>query len=77
MSTPMFAAVPAIILIADSMLEQFRSGNFSLAIWRNCSIVIFPTFSRCGSFDPFSTPAVIKEEYRVKTGDSRNRLGEC
>jgi hypothetical protein len=28
-SMPMLAAVPAMILIADSMLLQFKSGNFS------------------------------------------------
>lgn len=60
MSIPMLAAVPAIILMADSMVEQFKSGNFSLAICRNWSIVIFPTFSLCGSFDPFSTPAALR-----------------
>lgn len=56
-SMPMLAAVPAIILIADSMLEQFKSGNFSIAMVRNCSTVTFPTFSSFGSFEPFSAPA--------------------
>lgn len=56
MSMPMFAAVPAMILIADSMVVQFRSGSFSAAIVRSWSIVITPTLSCCGSFDPLSTP---------------------
>lgn len=45
MSIPMLAAVPAMILMADSMVVQFKSGSFSCAIARSCSIVIFPTFS--------------------------------
>lgn len=56
-SMPIFAAVPAMILIADSTLEQFKSGNFSIAMVRNWSIVTFPTFSSFGSFEPFSAPA--------------------
>lgn len=56
MSIPIFAAVPAIILIADSRVEQFRSGSFSCAIVRSWSIVIFPTFNSFGSLEPFSTP---------------------
>lgn len=54
---PILAAVPAMILIADSTLEQFKSGNFSIAMVRNWSIVTFPTFSSFGSFEPFSAPA--------------------
>lgn len=57
-SIPMLAAVPAIILIADSMVVQFRSGSFSAAIVRNWSMVTFPTFSCFGSFEPFSTPKI-------------------
>lgn len=45
MSIPMLAAVPAMTLMADSMVVQFKSGSFSCAIARSCSIVIFPTFS--------------------------------
>lgn len=54
---PILAAVPAIILIAESIVVQFKSGSFSVAIARSWSTVTFPTFSNCGSFDPFSTPA--------------------
>lgn len=56
-SMPILAAVPAMILIADSTVEQFKSGNFSIAMVRNWSIVTFPTFSSFGSFEPFSAPA--------------------
>lgn len=56
MSMPMLAAVPAMILIADSILLQFKSGNFSWAIVRTWSAVTFPTFCRWGSFEPFSMP---------------------
>jgi hypothetical protein len=56
-SMPMLAAVPATILMADSTVVQFKSGNFSVAISRSCSIVTLPTFSSCGSFEPFSAPA--------------------
>ncbi|KAJ6313948.1 hypothetical protein OIU78_017571, partial [Salix suchowensis] len=51
----MLAAVPAMILIADSMVVQFKSGSFSVAMVRNWSIVTLPTFSICGSLEPFST----------------------
>lgn len=53
---PMLAAVPATILMADSIFLQFKSGSFSVAIARSCSMVIFPTFSSFGSFEPFSAP---------------------
>lgn len=56
-SIPILAAVPAIILIADSKLVQFKSGSFSCAIVRSWSMVTVPTFSNCGSFEPFSAPA--------------------
>lgn len=56
MSIPMLLAVPAMDLIEDSMVVQFRSGSFSVAILRNWSIVIFPTLTCFGSVDPFSTP---------------------
>jgi len=55
-SIPMLAAVPAMILIADSMVVQFKSGSFSVAMVRNWSIVTLPTFSIFGSLEPFSTP---------------------
>ena len=55
-SIPILAAVPAIILIADSIVVEFRSGSFSAAIERNWSMVTFPTFSCFGSLEPFSIP---------------------
>ena len=54
---PMLAAVPATILMADSIVVQFKSGNFSIAISFTCSMVTLPTFSFCGLFDPLSAPA--------------------
>lgn len=60
-SIPMLAAVPAITLIADSIVVQFKSGSFSAAIVRNCSMVTLPTFSIFGSLEPFSTPTYQSE----------------
>lgn len=54
--TPILAAVPATILIADSVFLQFKSGSFSVAIARSCPMVIFSTFSCFASLEPFSTP---------------------
>ena len=52
---PMERAVPAIILIAASMVAALRSGIFSSAISRTCCFVTFPTFTLLGSAEPFST----------------------
>src|SRR3954466_14934110 len=53
-STPIERAVPAMILIAASTSLALRSGSFFSAIARSWSCVIRPTFSRCGSPEPFS-----------------------
>ena len=41
MSIPMLAAVPVMILIADSMVVPFRSGRFSAAIVRLLSSQLY------------------------------------
>ena len=53
-STPIDRAVPAMISAAASTSRAFRSGIFASAIWRTCSRVSRPTFSRFGSPEPFS-----------------------
>src|SRR3954469_25896173 len=53
-STPIERAVPAMILAAASTSLALRSGSFFSAIARSWSCVILPTFSRCGSPEPFS-----------------------
>ncbi len=45
----MLLAVPAIMLIADSMLAAFRSGIFSSAISRTLSLEIVATFVLFGT----------------------------
>ena len=55
--TPIERAVPAMILVAASRSLAFRSGILRSAIWRAWSTVIEPTFSLCGSPEPFSIPA--------------------
>ena len=55
--TPIERAVPAMILVAASRSLAFRSGILRSAIWRAWSTVIEPTFSACGSPEPFSIPA--------------------
>src|SRR3954451_6330291 len=55
-STPIERAVPAMIFIAWSTSCALRSLSFFSAIARSWSWVIFPTFSRCASPEPFSMP---------------------
>src|SRR4051794_5761878 len=55
-STPIERAVPAMIFIAWSTSCALRSLSFFSAIARSWSGLIVPTFSRCGSPDPFSMP---------------------
>jgi len=45
---PMERAAPAIIATALSMLSQFRSGIFVVAIFSSCARVIVPTFTLFG-----------------------------
>ena len=45
------------IFEAASRSLAFRSGILRSAIWRTWAAVIVPTFSRCGSPEPFSIPA--------------------
>ena len=77
MSIPMFAAVPAMILIADSMVVQFRSGSFSAAIVLSWSIVITPTLSCFGSFDPFSTPVSTTQQMSNNAGRETKKQCRC
>src|SRR3954464_1704741 len=56
-STPMERAVPAMIFAAWSTSWALRSGSFLVAIARIWSCEMVPTFSLCGSPDPFSMPA--------------------
>ena len=44
MVKPILLAVPAIMLIADSIVKALRSDILSSAISRTCSQVILPTF---------------------------------
>src|SRR3954451_3912294 len=55
-STPMERAVPAMIFIAWSTSWALRSCSFFSAIARSWSWLMRPTFSRCGSPEPFSMP---------------------
>lgn len=72
MSIPMLPAVPAMVLIADTIVVQFISGSFSSAILRSCSIVIIPTLSCFGSLDPFLTP-ISTSQYNVKHHKTPNK----
>jgi len=51
-SIPMLRAVPATILMADSMVKQLRSGIFISATLRTWSQVTDPTLFLFDSFDP-------------------------
>src|SRR3954471_16812193 len=53
-STPIERAVPAMIFIAWSTSCALRSCSFFSAIARSWAWLIVPTFSRCGSPEPFS-----------------------
>ena len=52
----MLRAVPAIMLIAVSMLAAVRSGIFCSAIFLICSVVIVATFVLLGTPEPLSIP---------------------
>ena len=54
--TPMLRQVPAIMLIADSMLEQLRSGIFCSAILRRSSLLMVATLSLWGTPEACSMP---------------------
>src|SRR3569623_1410539 len=45
-------AVPAIVRTAASRSVVFRSGSLTVAMSRNCFVVIFPTLFLFGSFEP-------------------------
>src|SRR3954454_16235485 len=62
-STPIERAVPAMIFIARSTSCALRSLSFFSAIARSWSWLIRPTFSRCGSPEPFSMPIA----WRIRT----------
>ena len=49
--------MPSITFIAESTLEQFRSGSLVLAISSSWALLIFPTEPFADSPDPFSIPA--------------------
>lgn len=51
----MLRAVPAIIRIADSTEDAFRSGILVSAIFLTCSVVIFATLFLFGTPEPDST----------------------
>src|SRR4051812_2716384 len=55
-STPIERAVPAMIFMAWSTSCALRSLSFFSAIARSWSWLMRPTFSRCGSPEPFSMP---------------------
>ena len=54
---PIDRAVPSTIFIAASMSLAFRSGSLVVAISRTWSLVSLPTFSLCGTPEPFWRPA--------------------
>ena len=45
--------------IADSILVQFKSGSFVLAISSSCDLLILPTEPFADSPAPFSIPAAL------------------
>ena len=51
---PMLRAVPATMLIADSIVKQLRSGILASAICRTYSQVTEATLTRLGSAEPFA-----------------------
>src|SRR5262249_17745389 len=55
--SPIWRAVPSMVLIADCKLVVLRSCNFVLAISSTLAREIVPTFSRLGFPDPFGIPA--------------------
>jgi hypothetical protein len=55
--TPIERAVPSTIFIAASMSLALRSGSLVCAISRTWSLVSRPTFSLCGTPEPFCSPA--------------------
>src|SRR3970282_2457086 len=55
-STPIDRAAPATIFIADSTVSQLRSGILTSAIFLTWAFVSFPTFTRLGCPEPFSSP---------------------
>src|SRR5690606_32646758 len=57
---PMERAVPSTIRIADSTPAALRSGSFSSAISRTCLRETWPTLSRLGAEEPFSSPAALR-----------------
>ena len=73
--TPILRAVPATMLIADSIVKQFKSFILSSAILRTVSQLIDPTFERLGSLDPFAilaasnTEAATGEALTMKSND--------
>src|SRR5436305_11011016 len=58
-SMPIDRAVPAMIFSACSMSLALRSAIFFSAISRSCALLIEPTFSLCGTPEPFGTPAAL------------------
>ena len=52
MEIPILLAVPATILIAESIVKQFKSVILSVAIAFTLSQVISATFLRFGSAEP-------------------------
>src|SRR6266446_3977317 len=56
-SSPMLRAVPAMMRIAASIVVALRSAILVSAIWRICSAVTVPIFSRFGVPDPLTMPA--------------------
>ena len=53
----MLRAVPLIMLIALSSVEQFRSGIFIFAISSTCALVSLPTFVLLGVALADSSPS--------------------
>src|SRR2546429_454699 len=59
MVMPMDRAVPAMIFSAASTSLALRSDIFFSAISRSWALLIEPTLSRCGTPEPFCTPAAL------------------
>ena len=62
-SRPIERAVPAIIRMADSRSDAFRSAILISAIFLTCALVTLPTLVRLGWALPFSIPASFSRRF--------------
>src|SRR3972149_5694136 len=80
-STPMLRAVPSTMRMAASMSLALRSFILISAIWRTCSRLRVPTFSRFWEALPFSMPRALRmrseagEVLRAKVKERSSKTG--